>query len=150
MVYYALFLEPFKVKRGSIMDNAQTNCRYCGNKILLTDPFCLQCGAPNEPEPKPWFISIGNRLKAAFSAKTESVWADRLAALMPFQFVVSAIVLYLSIKPLVILTAIISIATITSCLVYYPGWYKIVPEKRKAYGLVHFIVTLAQIFIYLS
>lgn len=126
------------------------NCRYCTAKIPFAAPVCTQCGGPNEPEPTPWYRTFSVRLKAALAAKNESVWADRLAALMPLQFVVSTIVLYLSIKPLVILTAIISIVAIISCLVYYPGWYKIVPEKRKAYGLVHFIVTLAQIFIYIS
>lgn len=127
-----------------------TNCPYCNAKILLTTACCPQCGGPNEPEPKPWFVSMGNRVKAALSTKTESVWADRLAALMPLQFVVSAIVLYFSLKPLVILMAVISITAIIACLVYYPGWYKVTPEKRKGYGLVHFIITLTQIIIYLS
>lgn len=130
------------------MENTHINCRYCGSMILLTASFCPQCGAPNEPEPKPWFISIGNRLRAAFSAKTESVWADRLASLMPLQFIFSCITLYISLNPpTTILVTIISIVALISILVYYPGWYKVAPEKRKEYGLIHFIISLFQLLI---
>lgn len=128
--------------------DTHTNCRYCRCKILLTASYCHQCGAPNEPEPTPWYLSMGKRIKAAFSAKTESVWADRLASLMPLQFILSCLALYLSLNPpTAIIVTIISIVSLLSVLVYYPGWYKAPPEKRKEYGLVHFIITLVQLII---
>lgn len=131
------------------MDDMQlVNCRYCGSKIPFAAPVCSQCGGPNEPEPAPWYLAFGVRLKAALAAKNESVWADRLAALMPLQFVFSAITLYLGLnQPKGFLVALISVAVMLLALVYYPGWYKVPPEKRKEYGLVIFVVTLAQLII---
>lgn len=130
-----------------------SNCPYCNTGLAETEKYCGQCGAPNRPEPVAWYKSAGvtitDRVRAAFSAtKPESVWADRLASLMPVQFVVSAIVLWLSLKPLAIVAAIISIVALLSILAYYPGWYKVAPEKRKEYGWNHFVITLIQIIIY--
>lgn len=124
------------------------NCRYCGCMLSPVAPFCPQCGGPNEPEPRPWYLSIANRVKVAFAAKTEAVWADRLASLMPLQFILSCVTLYTSLKePTDLIVTIISIVALVSVLAYYPGWYKMTPEKRKDYGLVHFIITLAQLII---
>lgn len=129
------------------MENTHINCRHCRSLVLMTDPFCPQCGAPNEPEPKPWYTSMGHRVKAAFGAKTESVWADRLASLMPLQFIFSGVTLYLSLNPPTTIVTTISIVAMASVLIYYPGWYKNLPEKRKGYGLVHFLISLVQLVI---
>jgi len=134
------------------MDQTHTNCRFCGTKILFDAPFCPQCGGPNEPEAAPWYSAFGSRIKSALKAKTESVWADRLASLMPFQFLFSAVALVISLNtPKTALVTITSIVAMFSVLIYYPGWYKAAPEKRKEYGLVHFLITLAQfIIVYLT
>lgn len=130
-----------------------SNCVFCGAGITDTEKYCDRCGGPNEPEPVPWYKSAGvtitGRIRAAFSAtKPESVWADRLASLMPLQFVISVIVLWLSLKPIAIMAAIISIFAMLSILAHYPGWYIVAPEKRKEYGWNHFVITLVQLILY--
>ncbi len=134
------------------MEETRTNCRYCGTNMALTAPNCPKCGGPNEPEPKPWYLSVGNRIRAAFSAKTDSVWADRLASLMPLQFIASVIAIILTVgHQATFVVAVISIIAVFSCLVYYPGWYNFAPEQRKGSGLVHFAVTMVQLIaVYLT
>ncbi|OGD74539.1 hypothetical protein A3A84_00285 [Candidatus Collierbacteria bacterium RIFCSPLOWO2_01_FULL_50_23] len=135
-------------KKGVLMDEMHTNCRFCGTRIWLDAPFCPQCGGPNEPEAAPWYSAFGSRIQAALKAKTESVWADRLASLMPLQFLVSAVTLFISLNtPKTTLVMIISIIAMATVLVYYPGWYKNPPEKRKEFGLIHFLITIVQLVI---
>lgn len=133
------------------MEDNLTNCPYCSARINLTDPCCPQCGAPNAPKPEPWLKAMSTRFKAAFLAKTEHVWADRLASLMPIQFILSLIGLYVSLKhvPSNTVGVIVSIMTTLFILIFYPGWYKDAPEKRKNYGVVHFLITLVQIIVFL-
>lgn len=133
------------------MEDNLTNCPYCSTRIRLTDRSCTQCGAPNSPDPEPWLKSMTTRFKAAFLAKTEHVWADRLASLMPIQFLLSLAGLYASLirHPSNTVGVIVSIMTAVFILIFYPGWYKDAPEKRKNYGVVHFLITLVQIIVFL-
>src|SRR5689334_7342084 len=71
------------------MDENYVNCHYCGTKMSLYAPNCPNCGAPNTPDPLPWYTTLGLRFKASLRSKQESVWADRLASLMPIQFIIS-------------------------------------------------------------
>lgn len=133
------------------MEDNLTNCPYCSARIHLSDRCCPQCGAPNTPEPEPWFKSMSTRIKAAFTAKTEHVWADRLASLMPIQFLLSLVGLYTSLtqRPSNTVGVVVSIAGTLFILIFYPGWYKDAPEKRKNYGVAHFLITLVQIIVFL-
>lgn len=124
------------------------NCRYCSAKIAYSATYCTQCGGPNEPEPKPWHVSAFNRLKASFSAKTEHVWADRMASFMPLHFLVSLATLWVALNsPTGFFGILASVAALVSILVFYPGWYKSVPETRKDYGIVHIVISVIQFIV---
>ena len=130
------------------------NCLYCGIKMIADVAFCSRCGAPNHSEPLPWYLGFPNRIKTAFSAKTkDSVWADRLVSLMPIHFILALITLILAFTigttppRFVVISSVCSLLTI---LVFYPGWYKISPEKRKDDGVSYFIVLTAYILTTIS
>ena len=124
------------------------NCHYCNARISQDISTCSQCGAPNEPEPVPWHVAYGHRLKSALTSKTKAVWSDRLAALLPISFILAAISTFLTAKAGIadntgnLLNLIISVSMMLCSLTYYPGWYEQDPEKRKDQGLILFLVTL--------
>lgn len=124
------------------------NCRYCGRKIHRNAPACENgCGAPNSPEPLPWYSTMGLRVKAALKSKQESVWADRLASLMPPHFLFALYTLYLGAKlglmgTLGFFVVLISAFVLLFIVMYYPDWYKETPERRKNSGQMYFIFIL--------
>ena len=130
------------------MEEDLTNCPYCSARINLTDPCCTRCGAPNKQEPEPWLKAMGTRVKAAFSAKTEHVWADRMASFMPLHFLVSLVPLWVALNsPTGFFGILASAAALISILVFYPGWYKSAPETRKDYGIVHIVIAIIQFIV---
>jgi hypothetical protein len=131
----------------------KVNCHFCNVLFSEDAPFCPQCGGPNEPDPIPWFKKATNRVKNAFLAKTESVWADRLASFMPLHFLASlgALIWIVTSVPDLgttrLVAGIFTFAGMFACLVYYPDWYKNSPDSRKDYGLIYFLVLIAQAII---
>ena len=129
-------------------DESYVNCRYCGSKIPFFTSNCFRCGAPNSPEPLPWYTSMGQRLKSSLVSNTESVWADLLVNLMPIHFAFALYTFYLGVKlglmgTLGFFAVLVSAFVILYILMYYPDWYKEGPEKRKNSGVIYFIVLLA-------
>jgi len=128
------------------MENSDyfVDCRYCGCKIRQFAAACDHCGGPNTTEPLPWFTTMGFRVKAALKSKQESVWADRLASLMPLHFLFALYTLYLGAKLGLVGTlgffAVLISALVTLFIVmYYPDWYKETPVSRKNSGQMYFI-----------
>lgn len=129
-----------------------TNCRYCGSKFGFYDSNCPNCGAQNSPVPESWIKTIGLRFWASLKSKQESVWADRLAALMPLHFLIALYTFYLGLKlgllgSLGFFTVLISAFVTLFILMYYPDWYKTQPEDRKDNGLMYFVLLLLHIVV---
>lgn len=135
------------------MEIGHINCRYCARLISEVDPFCTGCGAPNSPEPLPWYSSMGLRIKSSLKSKADSVWADRLASLMPLHFVLALLQLtYIiffppSIGVLTIIAGIAAFVSLAFILVFYPDWYKSSTETRKENGIYYLLILVAYIII---
>lgn len=125
------------------------HCHYCN---CLMDRFaqnCNHCGGPNTPEPLPWQDTILIRLRAAMITKRKSVWADRLAALMPLHFIINCYFLWQALSHHFLGNYFFTTLTTAFCfimiLIYYPGWINESPEKRQSYGMMYFLTILFQI-----
>lgn len=128
------------------------NCRWCGSLMLEFSSTCPKCGAPNTPEPLPWYKSIVQRGKSSIVSKTKSVWADRLVNFMPIHFLFSLYTFYLGAKIGLVgatglFTIISSAFSILFVLMYYPDWYEEEPARRKDIGVMYFIFLMAHALV---
>lgn len=130
------------------MEFEKINCRYCGRKIDLNDEACWRCGAPNIPEPPSWI----QRIKSSLVSKQRSVWADRLAGLMPLHLLAAIFQLCLVIffpvaGSINFLAGLISAVSIIFYYVFYTDWYKADEELRKQYGVYYLILLIIFVIV---
>lgn len=120
------------------------NCTYCGTRIPTNIPSCTRCGAANVLDPQPWATTMWLRFKSSLVSKQESVWADRLASLMPLHFIFALYTMYLGNQigfedTFGFFVILVSAFCLIFIGMYYPDWYKEIPEIRKNSGQMYML-----------